>query len=462
MNPNAQWVSAVDRFGLGARHGDGSMPGDDPRGWLVSQLDAGRVRLDAAVPSSVQYLRDAAELKARRKTASGDEAVAVARKALVQAQRREFLVRQQHAIRTPHAFAERIVRFWSNHFAISVDKRVASPFAAPMEREAIRPHAFDSFAGLLIAVEQHPGMLLYLDNTRSVGDASRAADRARHPRRPGQTARRAGLNENLAREILELHTLGVNGGYAQADVQELARAISGWSLVRDSDTVASHHGFMFRTAAHEPGARTVLGKHYPEGGEDQGRAILADLALHPSTAHHLAFKLARHVVADQPPPALVERMAKAYLASDGQLVPLYRAMIEDDAAWSVDARKFKTPDDFLVSAMRAAGIADARTIVTTMNWQARLGQPLFLPGSPAGFADTRADWTGTDALLKRVQTAQLLSEHAHPAIRNPLVLAEAVHGSTLGAEIAQALQRAESVAAGLALWFASPRFQWRI
>lgn len=274
----------------------------------------------------------------------------------------EIGARYRVATTTDAGFSERLVHFWSNHFAISADKRQASLYAAPMEREAIRPHIFGRFEDLLLAAETHPGMLRYLDNAQSVGEGSVFATRgARRRKQQGDGApkRKLGLNENLAREILELHTLGVDGGYTQADVTEFARAITGWGtpLARDFSAGQSvDSAFVFRAAAHEPGPRSVLGTRYAEGGVEQGRAILADLARRPATAKHLSLKLARHFVADVPPSALVERMTEAYLSGSGDLRKVYRVLIESDLSWSTDARKFKTPDDFLVSAMRASGI----------------------------------------------------------------------------------------------------------
>ena len=465
-------ATAANRFGLGARDGDLARIGNDPRGWLHAQLhgaDAGSEF--ARFPGSAEYLVDYYELRqarrADRAAAANQQAdgkpisatSAPQKRALRQGVLREVLARQQLAATTDHGFAERVVRFWSNHFAISVDKRIAAPFAAPMEREAIRPHAFGRFGDLLLAVERHPGMLLYLDNAKSIGTDSWMGEMSarRAARKPD--ARQRGLNENLAREILELHTLGVDGGYSQADVVEFARAITGWSVPRPNDRDGD--AFVFRSAAHEPGSRRVLGKAYAEAGEAQGVAILRDLAVHPATAKHLAFKLARHFVADAPPPALVERMARAYLASGGELAPLYRAMIDDDAAWSAGARKLKTPDDFLLSGLRACGLDDDGDITLALQMQQQLGQPLFQPRSPAGFGDVAADWGGPDAIFKRVQAAQALAERVPVMQALPLRFAQSALGDGLDAETASALRRAESAQQGVALLLASPAFQWR-
>ena len=462
-------ASAANRFGLGARPGELAQVGDDAREWLRMQLRGGDVGTAfAGLPTSAAYLGQYYDLlRARRdarKAASGMEAAPAA--VPDPAQRRfrrqlamEAVVRQQVAVRSVQGVAERIVRFWSNHFAISVDKRIAAAFAAPMEREAIRPHAFGRFADLLLAVERHPGMLLYLDNAQSIGEDSRLGQHSarRAGRRPD--ARKRGLNENLAREILELHTLGVDGGYTQADVGELARALTGWSVPGPREDIADGQASVFRAEAHEPGVRTILGKAYRDAGAGQAEAILRDLAVHPATARHLAFKVARHCVADVPPPALVARMAQAYLDSDGALPALYAAMIDDGAAWDEDARKFKTPDDFLLSALRATALDGDADVRLALQLQAQLGQPLFQPRSPAGFGDIADDWGGPDALFKRVQAAQALAERA--AVASPAALGAGLLGDALGADAAMALRRAESTQQGVALLLASPVFQWR-
>lgn len=461
MSPR-EAASAANRFGIGARPGELAGIGD-PRAWLKAQLrgDAGASRF-AGLPSSLDYLRSENDfyLQRRERKQAGETAPKpgpLYRRALLQ----ELDRRARVAVASEAGFAERLVRFWSNHFAISVDKRPAALYAAPMEREAIRPHLFGRFSDLLLAVETHPGMLRYLDNVRSVGADSPLALRAR--RRGGAQRREPGLNENLAREILELHTLGVDGGYAQDDVVELARAITGWGvpLSRDWQRGTPASAFAFRPAAHESGARRVLGQRYAEAGEAQGRAILADLAVHAATARHVCWKLARHFVADRPPPALVERMAAAWRASGGDLPSAYRAMIDGEEAWSPQARKFKTPEDFLLSALRATGTASLVAPQRQYDLLNRMGQPPFTPRSPAGFADEAAEWSGADALWKRVQAAQLLAEAAPQARIDPSATARGIFAGTLGEETTVALRRAESPRDGLALLFASPAFQWR-
>lgn len=499
---SADAASVANRFGLGAM--PGTLDGlHDPRGMLAQEVRspstntaafAGLTRSADYLSAEIDYERDrrarkreldAVNNNAGKAAAFGalnaDQVKAEQVKALGDGFRKEFgaqllaegAARWQVALNAPIGFDERIVRFWSNHFAVSADKRPALLYAAPMEREVIRPLAFGRFQDLLLGVETHPAMLRYLDNAASIGPDSRFGARAAGygGGDPAQPKRKPGLNENLAREILELHTLGVNGGYTQADVTELARAITGWSTQGPRDarfagalsgaTPDSTTGFVYRQNTHEPGVRTILGKRYADGGMDQGRSVLVDLALYPATAKHLSFKLARHFVADQPPPKLVQRMAVAYLESGGDLRTVYLAMLRSDEAWAPDARKFRTPDDFLLAALRALGtgqVADVRKMSALL---ARLGQPSFVPRSPAGFADTADAWIGPDALWKRIQTAEELATRASRTLIPAQVARDAL-GTRLDAGTAQAIARADSPTQALALLFASPQFQWRI
>jgi uncharacterized protein (DUF1800 family) len=475
-----QAASAVNRFGLGAAPGELQAAGSDPRGWLLAQLQAAPLPTAFnGLPDSVAYLhqyralgqlrkqaREAktqmqAQMPAQMQGSDAQQAQREARKTMQQGMQRELALRQGVAVASPAGFRERLVRFWSNHFAISVDKNIASLFAAPMEREAIRPHVAGKFSDLLLAVERHPGMLLYLDNAQSIGDDSKAAINAARRDSNNNQKGRHGLNENLAREIMELHTLGVNAGYRQQDVTEFARAITGWSVARENEH-GDANAFVFRPNAHEPGPRQVFGKTYRQQGEQQGIAVLHTLAVHPATAQHVSLQLARHFIADAPPPALVQRMAKAWLDSEGHLPTVYRAMLDDAAAWQPAARKFKTPDDFFISALRACGLQAPDDMAMAVRLQAQLGQPVFQPRSPAGFGDVAADWGGPDALFKRVQAAQAIADRLQDMQGStPLALGEAALGSSLDTQTATALRRAESVQQGVALLLASPAFQWR-
>jgi uncharacterized protein (DUF1800 family) len=365
--------------------------------------------------------------------------------------------RLRAAVASDRPLTERLVHFWANHFAISVDKGVVLGLAGSFEREAIRPHVLGRFGDLLRAVEQHPAMLLYLDNAQSVGPASQAAGLL--ARRGADAARpKPGLNENLAREIMELHTLGVDGGYSQADVTEFARAITGWSIGGGQGRFAGGEPgrFYFRAGIHEPGTRTIMGRRYSEGGLDQGIAVLDALARSPATAHHIATQLARHFVSDEPAAALVERVARAFEHSEGDLPTVYRALIDSPEAWAQPLAKYKTPADFIHSAWRAVDLPVPEGPRALAPFEL-LGQRTWQPGSPAGWPDRAADWDGPSALLKRVEWADQVGQRVG-AQRNAQQLGPDVLGATLGARTREAVARADSPAQALTLLLASPEF----
>jgi uncharacterized protein (DUF1800 family) len=470
---------AANRFGLGARPGELD-PLDDPPGWLLRQLEGAPPALEAAelrpsretLTRAIDLRRQVMEERKDRKQAdnANDPDAVQTRTALrlpavyrpVYAD--EVRARFAHAVSTDRPFLERLTQFWSNHFAVSVDRVVVLGLAGAFEREAIRPHVTGHFADLLLAVEKHPAMLLYLDNQASIGPNSKAAQFVARRAK----GRKLDINENLAREILELHTLGVHGGYTQADVTTFAKAISGWSVGgqdqgRRFDKLGFDNGnpgeFFFREPFHEPGAKKLLGRSYGDDGVRQGEAILRDLALRPQTARHVCFKLARHFVADTPPQAMVERLAAAWLDSRAHLPTVYRALVDSPEAWDAALSKFKTPADYLHSAYRGLGIPlrERRRVLQAFE---ALGQRPLSPGSPAGWPDTSADWDGSSALLKRITWADAVAQRLGSA-RNAGELAPQLLGATLGEDTARAIARAESGAQALTLLLASPPFMRR-
>jgi len=343
-----------------------------------------------------------------------------------------------------------MVWFWANHFAVSIDKGSMPGLAGPFEFEAIRPHVLGTFGDMVGAVERHPAMLLYLDQAQSIGPSSFAGMRAERQQR------QRGLNENLAREILELHTLGVRSGYTQSDVTEFARALTGWTLPGDEALEPGASTFRFVPALHEPGARTVLGRSYGDAGEQQARAILHDLATSPATARHIASKLARHFVADEPPAALVQRLATTFERTGGDLASVYRELVAAREAWQPAAAKFKSPWDWALSSLRALGRQEMAS-AQAANLMNQLGQPVWRPGSPAGYDDLAATWAAPDALLRRVEVAQRIAAQAGNAV-DARSLAPRVLPGALGDTTASAIARAESASTALALLLVSPEF----
>ncbi|WP_418235892.1 DUF1800 domain-containing protein [Cupriavidus malaysiensis] len=447
---------ALNRFGLGARP-DEDLPAD-PQGWLLQQFDRYEARPPAwsAQPGSADLAARYAQQQRAVREQQGD-ARAAARQALQQGLRESYRgavdARVASALLTPAPFVERLVHFWANHFAVSAEKPVVAGLAGAFEAEAIRPHVLGRFEDMLLAVEQHPAMQVFLDQVRSAGPDSMAAMQA--TRRNAE--RVPGLNENLAREILELHTLGVRSGYQQADVTEFARALTGWSVgglgPRDEGTPGA---FLFRARLHEPGARTILGKAYAQPGEGQARAVLHDLAQAPATAQHLAAKLARHFVADNPPPALVARLADAYLRGGGELPALYRELVRAPEAWAPAPAKFKTPWDWTLSSLRGLGVREPGRLPYAP-LLAQLGQPVWRPGSPAGYDDIAASWAAPDALVRRVELAQRFAARVGDRL-DARALAPRLLPGTLSPATGEAVARAESPATALALLLVSPDF----
>jgi uncharacterized protein (DUF1800 family) len=363
--------------------------------------------------------------------------------------RAEALARLQRAVLADCGFVERLVTFWSNHFCISANKgELARMWAGSFEREAIRPHVLGRFGDMLKAVEQHPAMLFFLDNQQSLGPDSRA----------GQNRKR-GLNENLAREIMELHTLGVGGGYSQDDVTSLARIITGWTFAGRQGQLGAPGSFVFNANAHQPGAQRLLGKVYENGGIGQGEAALADIARHPSTAKFIATKFARHFVADDPPPGLVAQLQEVFKKSDGDLRALTVALVDSDEAWQAPLTKLRSPYEFLVATGRLlARIPDDPGIY--LGGLNTLGQPLWSPSGPNGFPDTNAAWAAPEGMKLRLDISAQVASRVGSNI-DPRDLLELAAADAASPETRRTIERAESRQQALALLLMSPEFQRR-
>jgi uncharacterized protein (DUF1800 family) len=351
----------------------------------------------------------------------------------------EAKARIEAAVAAEIGFVERLVWFWSNHFCVSADKNLS--MAGAYEREAIRPHVLGRFADMLTAVESHPAMLVYLDNLESMGPNSVAG-----------INRDKSLNENLAREILELHTLGVRTGYSQDDVTRFANVLTGWTWIALGEPNRGGE-FVFVKRFHEPGEQTVMGKAYPDTGVDQGRAVLADLARHPATAGHIAHKFARHFIADAPPPSLVAKLAKSFTDSDGNLKELAKTLIAAEESWTPERTKLKRPSEWTMSALRLTGAQWA--VGRVMSGQALLGEPLWRPPAPNGFAEDESTWI--DGLSQRVDIASNFAERVADRL-DPVALVETGLGPLASAETRNTVARAESRAQALALLLMAPEF----
>jgi uncharacterized protein (DUF1800 family) len=469
---------ALNRFGLGARPDD--RIGSDPRGWLSDQLRRYEphpaslapmvsTREGGAVVARFNAFKRSKKREAqrqRREAAANGKAAAPRRdRGMTRSpERRAYAgdvasfyaasstARLNAALLTDLPFTERLVHFWANHFAVGSRTGPLRALAGGFERDAIRPHILGDFRDLLHAAEQHPAMLIYLNQATSIG-----VDSAIGLRR----AKNDGMNENLAREMMELHTLGVRSGYTQADVTELARALTGWTapgLVR-GDLEGVPGAFGFDPRRHQPGARTIMGKTYPEGGREQGEAVLDDLARHPATGRHIATKLARHFAGNPAPPAMVDRLAAAYTRSDGNLTAVYQALIASPEAWAERPLRFRTPWEWTIATMRAAGTRQIDSL-TASELLTQLGQPTWRAKQPLGWDDDDASWAAPDALMRRVEAAERMAGARSDPV-DARRLAETLYPGALSPVTAQALARAESPAQGLALLFVSPEMMRR-
>jgi uncharacterized protein (DUF1800 family) len=441
MDTNA--AIAFSRFGLGRRQ-DEPAP-DDAHAWLRAQLQGPDPAPTAGMPTVAQALVVAQQVAIAAKTRTGtgqrSEEYAPEHHAFMQHVRAEEAAFINNALVTSDGFRERLVWFWVNHFNVSAKNRIANASMGPFVREAIRPYVTGRFRDMLLAVMRHPAMLAYLDQDKSKGPDSAIGER-----------KHKGLNENLARECLELHTVTPAAGYTQADVTNFARVLTGWTVTLSKEP----RGFVFKTAAHEPGRQVVMGHTWPDG-EQGGIELLEWLADHPSTHHHLAEKLVRHFVADDPPPAAVARIEAVLRDTNGNLGAASHALIDLPDAWA-PLTKIRTPMDFVVASMRAVG-ATIQTNPEIVEDLRNLGEGLFRAPFPTGWPDRAADWAGPEAMLQRVDYAYQLSGRL--TNREPVSLAEYTLGPLLEAGTLTEIRRAGTRQDGLTLLFASPEFQRR-
>jgi len=427
-------IVAALRFGHGRRPGD-PLPGD-PRAWLEAQLDPGLPgpTLPEGVPATLAGI-----FAAQREDNES------ARAGMGRPNQRRILFGEAHAALThatasPHGFRERLVAFWANHFTVSRQK--VGLYVGHLVRDAIRPQVTGRFDDMLVAVTRHPAMLAYLDNQGSIGPNSRAGQRTNR-----------GLNENLAREILELHTVTPAAGYTQQDVTEFAKVLTGWSFAPQREPF----GFVFREPAHEPGPKTVMGRAFPEGQEG-GLMALAWLGRHEATYRHIATKLVRHFVADDPPPAAVARILGVLRDTGGDLGAASRALIALPEAWNPPLAKLRTPQDFVVATLRAVE-APPEAAERAFGALQYLGQPLWNPPAPIGWPDVARDWAAPEIMVRRIEWANAIS--ARGAGRDAAALAEAVLGPLIRSETLRAAARAGSARESLTLVLTSPEFQRR-
>lgn len=440
---------ALNRFGLGAMPGGIARISADPKAAVLAELDARNIAFISPIglPS---YPAACQAIHTDFRTENGIK-------------ERELAARLSKHLTPEIGFVERLVLFFSNHFSMSIHKDGAiRATIGQLERDVIRENVLGSFENMLIGVIKHPAMLKYLDNDDSIGPNSAIG------RKWG-----VGLNHNLAREILELHTLGVGGGYTEADIDGLARCLTGWSFVRGWEADGRYNGgapvlrgrFMYRWTWHELGAQRVLGQTYANTGINQAIAVLRALARHPSTAQYLAFKLVKHFITDDPTPEMVNPVALAYRNSRGNLKAVARALIDLPQAWSTPLRKLRTPYELQVAGMRAL----QRLYRPQENWAfsealgALRNRPWEHP-TPDGYTDDSSYWMGPDAMRIRVETAQLSAwalQHVAPYRLGAAVLANNLFSTAMSAASRQAIAAPTALLDGVTMIFTIPEFQRR-
>jgi uncharacterized protein (DUF1800 family) len=440
---------ALNRFGLGAKPGVITKIAKDAKAAVLAELNTKNIATIAqgTLPTYKQAC----------------QAVHTSFSAEHGFKERELSARISKHRSVQIGFVERLVLFFSNHFSTSINKDGAiRATIGQLERDVIRKHVLGSFASMLIGVMKHPAMIAYLDNGDSIG-----------PNSPIGISWGAGHNQNLAREALELHTLGVGGGYSEQDVDNFAKVLTGWSFVRGWEADNNYNGgnasnrgqFIFRTSWHEPGAQHILGKVYAQSGIKQGEAVLKALATHRSTAQFLAFKLVRHFITDSPTPELVNPVAKAFTASRGNLKATAKALVNLNKAWTLPLKKLRTPYELQIAEMRAMG----RAYPADGRWpfDATLSALRHMPwerGAPDGYSDESAYWMGPDAMRIRLETAQMnawtLSQIA-PFNDSGPGLAGKLFSKALSGPSRTAIAAAPNIYDGLTTLFMVPEFQRR-
>lgn len=454
---NSQKYIAAHRFGFGASEQLINAI-EQPHSWLLTQITPSSVEAEMsalnvdwssqqAMQGMLVYRQQKKQEKQKASESDGNMMAAGSSVTKKELNKQSYkLVNRTigQGISSERPFYWRLVDFFSNHFSVSASGQQMRILAPTLELEAVGPNISGYFSDMLLAVERHPAMILYLNNEQSIGPNSKVGKRSKGKK---------GLNENLAREILELHTLGVGAGYDQADVTEFARAITGWSIDNKAQKTA---GFLFKSNIHEPGRRDVFGKIYSAGGEEQGITILRDLAVHAKTAEFVSTKLVTHFINDQAPQAIVDDMVEVWLKTKGYLPKVIAAMINHPLSWSKKQNKFKTPRELLVSVCRACELKRLRPdFIKSLTI---LGQQPFSAGSPAGYKDTQEYWAGPRAMMGRIEWAEHVSKSVKKA---PMNIAKQSLGPLLQDRTELQISRAESKSQAVTLFLMSPEFQKR-
>ena len=441
QNNRDSWFIAFNRFGLGAKLGQIDTVTGTPKHWLLEQIKQPQFNFDPALPSSNDIILRDAKLK---KTKGFDEKQKL--RVSFFASFNEMVSNSlQQELTTHTGFEWRVLNFFSNHFSVTKDDYLSAGLAPTLEREAIAPHLFGRFEDMLLAVVQHPTMLHYLDNVNSFGPNSIIGKN-----------RNKGLNENLAREILELHTMGVNGGYTQADVIALAKGITGWSV--GNPNKKEKPTFVYRERGHEPGNFVLLNTTHKQDGIAQGTRMLSQICNHPSTAHYICTKIAKHFVSSTPSNALVQHLTNTWTQSNGHLAQVFSALIQHEDSWKPTKAKFKTPHDYIISTVRALPKNLWPTPNKLRKTMEMFGHGPFMAGSPAGYEDSEEYWNTPSAILNRVDWVYQLVANFNDDI-TPVF--NSLDMSFANSETYNVIAGADTRQNALLLYFANPDFMRR-
>lgn len=440
---------AANRFGLGVRLDEVSTINSSPKKWLLRQIDNHYPLPNsfAKLPSSKQIIQKSINVRATK----DKEKIKAHKKTAKQLFNEEMNARIQEDVITDRPFLERLVHFWSNHFTVSTKRKEVVGLVGSFEREVIRKHVMGNFSNMLMASCKHPCMLTYLDNIKSIGPKSKTG------KKQGK-----GLNENLAREILELHTLGVNGGYSQTDVQALANIITGWTVNNKQGKGAGE--FEFKQSWHEPGTHKLLGKDYKNVGLSQGEEAIRMLAHHTSTAYFVARKLATHFISDNPSKKSVDKLARTFLQTGGNLPKLYKTLVELPESWQEQSGKMRSNHDLILAVARLAIFQpDERHIKYIKKSMEHLGNAPFTAPGPDGFSDKEEDIIGPNIMLRRIEWAEEATQRFFKGLKNYMAadVAQAILGKNLKQQTLEAILAAENKRERFAILFASPEFQRR-
>jgi len=438
------WI-AQNRFGLGVPLGTIAIR--NPEAWLLAQLSP-----QQALPSAVQSWKSSANIM-EEIIRTPKSMKKMSRKDRKKQARQELKQIFWHGFHSNTPFLERVIMFFCNHLTVSAEKNDVALFVPSFQKEVVRANLHRGYGAMLTASTKHPAMLKYLDNIRSSGPDSKKGKR-----------KKIGLNENLAREILELHSIGLESGYTQADVLAFSNILTGWSIPRNQKEFKGT-SFFFRARVHQPGSQAEMGIRYAQPGVKKGERVLADLAQSKFTAQRLAYKLVQHFLSDQPDPKLVSNMAKAYLNGKDDIIAMLKEMIRAPESWAPIQKKLKRPDEYVLSTMRML-IPKGHRLNKKQQKQLLgnlvvMGQKPFFAPSPEGWSDNADEWLSGESMLRRLRFAELIAAQFVSEHEDIVQLAEQHLGPTLSEKTRLMIARAPSRKTALALLLSAPDFQRR-